>query len=216
MAPQQRQLPLFPLHVVLFPNSVLPLHIFEERYQLMVQRCLDGDSQFGVVLIKLGSDVGDPAEPYSVGTVARIVQVQRLENGRMLMNVSGQERFRITEITQVHPYIEGQVEILEEEGEPDIPASELQGIRKVVSRHISLMLGFRGGWVREAKMPGDPEALSYFAAALLQSELPRKQELLEEPSTTVRLRNELQMLDQEAEELRAQMVQRLRLRISRQ
>ena len=113
MALRQRQLPLFPLNVVLFPDALLPLHIFEERYKLMVQRCLDADSQFGVVLIKLGSDVGEPAEPYSVGTVAKIVQVQRLDDGRMLMNVSGQDRFRITEITQVRPYIEGQVEVLD-------------------------------------------------------------------------------------------------------
>ena len=182
----------------------------------MVQRCLDGDSQFGVVLIKLGSDVGEPAEPYSVGTVAKIVQVQRLDDGRMLMNVSGQDRFRITEITQIRPYIEGQVEVLDEEREPDIPDSQLQDVRNAVSRHLSFMLGFRGGWVREAKMPGDPVALSYFVAGLLQADLPQKQALLEEPSTAVRLQTALQVLDSEAEELRKGMAQQMRRKISRQ
>ena len=64
MSPQQRSLPLFPLNVVLFPNAVIPLHVFEERYKLMAQRCLDSDSRFGVVLIKSGDEVGGPADPH--------------------------------------------------------------------------------------------------------------------------------------------------------
>ena len=126
----------------------------------MVQRCLDGDSQFGVVLIKMGSDVGEPAEPYSVGTVAKILQVQRLDGGRMLISVQGEERFRIAEITQAHPYIEGEVEVLDEDTEPDISPSELEGIQKAASRNLSLIPnpskdtdGRREdsgrGWVRE-------------------------------------------------------------------
>ena len=115
MSDNKRLLPLFPLNVVLFPNSVLPLHVFEERYRLMVQRCLDGDSEFGVVLIKSGSDVGEPAEPHSVGTVARIMDVDRLEDGRMLLSVAGRGRFRIEEVTQLAPYLEGEVVALAEE-----------------------------------------------------------------------------------------------------
>ena len=70
-----RWLPLFPLNLVLFPNASMPLHVFEDRYKLMMQDCLDGDSRFGVVLIKAGSEVGEPAIPHSVGTVAQIAQV---------------------------------------------------------------------------------------------------------------------------------------------
>ncbi len=54
------ELPLFPLNTVLFPGMKLPLHIFEERYKLMIDKCLEGDRTFGVSLIKLGSEVGDP------------------------------------------------------------------------------------------------------------------------------------------------------------
>ena len=117
LAPGTRVLPLFPLNVVLFPDAAIPLHIFEERYKLMVQMCLDGDSQFGVVLIKSGSEVGDPAEPHGVGTVARIIDVERLDEGRMRLAIVGRERFRIEEITQRVPYIEGRVGILEEDGD---------------------------------------------------------------------------------------------------
>ena len=54
MPPLVRSLPLFPLNTVLFPDATIPLHVFEERYRLMIQMCLDGDSMFGVVLIKSG------------------------------------------------------------------------------------------------------------------------------------------------------------------
>ena len=65
-------LPLFPLNTVLFPNMVLPLHVFEERYKLMINTCLAQDKPFGVVLIYSGTEAGGPAVPHSVGTVARI------------------------------------------------------------------------------------------------------------------------------------------------
>ena len=151
--------------MVLFPNAPLPLHVFEERYKLMVQRCLDADSRFGVVLIKSGSDVGEPAEPYSVGTVARIVKVDRMDDGRMLLSVVGQSRFRIEEITQRRPYLEGRVEELEdrEAGGEHPPPKEMDAIRRAASQHVSLIMGLRGGWVRNVVMPGDPAAplLSY-------------------------------------------------------
>ena len=91
---------------MLFPDAAIPLQVFEDRYKLMVQRCLEGDSEFGVVLIKSGSEVGGPAEPHSVGTVARIIDVERLDEGRMRIAVAGRERFRIEEITQRLPYPE--------------------------------------------------------------------------------------------------------------
>ena len=53
------ELPLFPLNTVLFPGQVLPLHIFEERYRLMIRRCLAEDLPFGVVLIKRGRRGGE-------------------------------------------------------------------------------------------------------------------------------------------------------------
>ncbi|MCH8222137.1 MAG: LON peptidase substrate-binding domain-containing protein [Chloroflexi bacterium] len=74
-------LPIFPLNTVLFPGAPLPLRIFEPRYREMLKRCLDGDRRFGVALIKSGPEVGGPAEPHDVGTVARIERV-RDEGGR--------------------------------------------------------------------------------------------------------------------------------------
>src|ERR1051326_9156372 len=58
-----RRIPIFPLHVVLFPGMPLPLHVFEARYQEMMAECLQGDRTFGVCLIRSGQEVGGPAEP---------------------------------------------------------------------------------------------------------------------------------------------------------
>ena len=92
---QRLDLPLFPLNCVLFPNELLPLHIFEERYKAMINNCLDGVPEFGVVLIKSGSEVGGQADPHLVGTVARIRQTQGLDDGRMMIVVVGKQRFHV-------------------------------------------------------------------------------------------------------------------------
>ena len=215
MPPLERSLPLFPLNTVLFPNATLPLHVFEERYRLMVQRCLEGDSRFGVVLIKSGSEVGEPAEPHSVGTVARIVSVNPIDDGRILLNVKGAERFAIKRITQQRPYLEGEVVVMDDaEDSVAVPAETVERVRAAASRHISLMMGLTGGWVREAKTPAEAGALSYFAGTMLQSDASVKQSLLEEPSTARRLDTELELLDAEAEKLRALVARRLGRRAS--
>src|SRR5712691_11117723 len=65
-------LPLFPLGSVLFPGALMPLHIFESRYRLLVRRCIQRKQSFGIVLIRSGSEVGASAEPHAIGTEARI------------------------------------------------------------------------------------------------------------------------------------------------
>ena len=194
MSTNERILPLFPLGVVLFPNAVLPLRIFEERYKLMIGRCLKDDSEFGVVLIKSGSEVGEPAEPHAVGTVAHIEQASPLKNGEMLLAVTGIQRFLIKKVTRRLPYLEGQVELLSDETEILLSKEEMQQMRDVVSSYERLLAGLSGGWVRHTDMPEDPVALSYFVPGLLDIDVLEKQHLLEEPSPSHRLATELQLL----------------------
>ena len=108
-------LPLFPLNLVLFPGMDLPLHIFEDRYKDMVGDCIDRKEPFGVVLIKEGQEVGEPAEPFQVGTAAQIVQVEHLAEGRINIVTRGQHRFQTGEIIQRSPHIVGQVQYLGEQ-----------------------------------------------------------------------------------------------------
>ena len=194
MSTNERILPLFPLGVVLFPNAVLPLRIFEERYKLMIGCCLKDDSEFGVVLIKSGSEVGEPAEPHAVGTVAHIEQASPLENGEMLLAVTGVQRFLIKKVTRRLPYLEGHVELLSDETEILLSKEEMQQMRDVVSSYERLLAGLSGGWVRHTDMPEDPVALSYFVPGLLDIDVLEKQHLLEEPSPSRRLATEFQLL----------------------
>lgn len=216
MSVTERWLPLFPLNVVLFPNASIPLQIFEERYKQMMQDCLDSDSKFGVVLIKAGSEVGGPAVPHTIGTMAHIVQVNRVEGGRMFISILGQQRFQIKEITQNRPYMAAQVELMEDAEDVGVPPTEMEAIRKAASEHVTLTLGMRGGWVRESRLPSDPTTLSYFIAGMLQAQLPDKQALLEASTTSKRLESELDLLRRESEVLKRQVSRELRSKFGRQ
>ena len=71
------EIPLFPLHVVLFPGETLPLHIFEMRYRAMIEHVLATDRRFGVIAIRQGMEAGGYAETFDVGTLATVAQLKR-------------------------------------------------------------------------------------------------------------------------------------------
>ncbi len=193
----------------MFPQAALPLQVFEERYKTMIKTCLDTDSQFGVALIKSGEEVGGSAVPYSVGTVAHIMQSKRVDGGRMLLTVVGLGQFRIREITQHHPYMMAAAELLTVEKESPVTEVELGPIREAVTEYVRLTLGLRGGWTRQTRLPDSPNALSYFIAGILQIELSEKQTLLEEMSTRKRLESELNILERESDALKERVAEEL-------
>jgi Lon protease-like protein len=88
-------LAMFPLQSVLLPGAVLPLHVFEDRYRTLVDRCLAADEDFGVVLISRGSEVGGQDVRTDVGTRARIVQAEQAPDGRWGILALGMERVRV-------------------------------------------------------------------------------------------------------------------------
>lgn len=91
-----QELPLFPLHTVLFPGGVLPLRIFETRYLDMVSACLRADSGFGVVAIHQGSETGSqPVSIHPVGTLARIVDFDQMDDGLLGITCLGVQRLRV-------------------------------------------------------------------------------------------------------------------------
>ncbi|HEY6286781.1 MAG TPA: LON peptidase substrate-binding domain-containing protein, partial [Ktedonobacteraceae bacterium] len=98
------ELPLFPLDVVLFPGEDLPLHIFEPRYRLMINECYEQKKPFGIVLRRPNSE-HLKEEPYSVGTMAEIEVLDRLEDGRMNLIARGLQRFRILDQHREKPYL---------------------------------------------------------------------------------------------------------------
>lgn len=92
---RRREIPLFPLNTVLFPGGVLGLRIFEARYLDMVRDCTRSDARFGICLIMQGQEVGEPALPAAVGTLARIVDFDTLPDGVLGITVTGGTRFRV-------------------------------------------------------------------------------------------------------------------------
>jgi len=88
-------LPMFPLGTVLVPSAVLPLHVFEPRYRQLVQECLSNEPEFGVTLIERGNEVGGGDVRTEVGTVARILEVAELPDGRYALGTVGTRRIRV-------------------------------------------------------------------------------------------------------------------------
>jgi Lon protease-like protein len=109
-------MPLFPLHTVLCPGICLPLHIFEERYRLMIGHCLADETPFGVVLIREGREAGGgPVALARVGTVAEIRKAGRYDDGRFDILAVGTQRFILDDVlTDMEPYLVGRVTLLTE------------------------------------------------------------------------------------------------------
>src|ERR1700730_12711516 len=99
------EIPLFPLpNLVLFPNIAVPLHIFEERYKLMINACIERAELFGLVLLRSGASDEREDTIHRVGVTARVVEVERLDDGRLNILCEGESRFRIYRFTQQMPF----------------------------------------------------------------------------------------------------------------
>ena len=179
MSESLEELPLFPLRTVLFPHATLRLHVFEERYRIMVQECLRTEGPFGVALIRGdGDEAGEPAEPYLVGTVARITKVETYEDGRMDIEVQGERRFRVREFDDSRPYLLGLVQAVEEHGDPDpqdpVVVEARDTFEALVQRYFE-----RQRFSVQVSFPPDPRLLSFTIANLLPVDDLVKQRLLE-------------------------------------
>ena len=196
------ELPLFPLNSVLFPGATLPLHIFEERYKLMIGRCLQSGSPFGVLLIRSGNEVGEATEPFEVGTTARIVRVQHLDEGRMNLVCLGERRFRLLRKLRDTPYLVGEAEPLDStdiEGE-DV-AELVETVAALFAEYYRLYLAVSNQWARQIGMPGGAAELADFVGSRLAVSPWTKQRLLEELSVRRRLDMELETLSDAIREM---------------
>ena len=193
------ELPLFPLNTVLFPGQVLPLHIFEDRYRLMIRRCLAEDQPFGVVLIKHGREVGKIAEPHLVGTFARIIESSHLPDGMMNIVTVGLERFRIRRLLHDQPYLRGEVETLRMNVPSDADAvmALAERVREGVARYIRLIAEAAGLQIQIDQMPDAPQQIGYLAAMAMQIDNQEKQQLLASTSLSQILVGEVRLLSRE-------------------
>jgi Lon protease-like protein len=111
------EIPLFPLHTVLCPGIALPLHIFEPRYRLMIERCIEQAAPFGIVVIRAGQEVGATEVAIAgVGTFAEIREATRLPDGRYDILVVGSGRFAVDSVDpEKEPYLVAEVTGIEDE-----------------------------------------------------------------------------------------------------
>jgi Lon protease-like protein len=198
-------IPLFLLRTVLFPHMPLSLHVFEPRYRQMLDDCLQGGISFGVVAIKDGIEVGGLATPRSVGTLAKIRRVQRLEDGRVNLLVTGASRFRVVDRVDGKPYAQAHVEYLTEE-EDDVPP----GLRRSL---VSTFLEYVAEVQRRSqlagvdrRLPDEAEVLGYLVAATIDTGLDTRQQLLEAHGCVDRMQRELAILRFERDLLRRQVL----------
>ena len=130
-------IPLFPLSGVLLPGARMSLKVFEQRYLDMAAECLRRKSPFGVCLIASGKEVGEPAKPHMIGTLAHIDNAEMPQLGILLLKVRGAQRFRILSSTALADgLLQATVELIDEiEGcvVPDALQGLLPLLRKIVS-----------------------------------------------------------------------------------
>ena len=191
------RLPLFPLSAVLVPGLVMPLHIFEPRYRVLVRALMDlpegAPRHFGVIATRVGTAGDTTDDLYPVGCTAELREVTPYEDGRFDVVTVGSVRFRLRGFDQEAgtPYHTGLVDLIDEDEDED----DLEALAELVALRFA---AYRDRLrVEQSGVPTDPRVLSYLVAAAAVLELPERQALLACGTTAERLEAELVLLRRE-------------------
>jgi len=182
------EIPLFPLpNLVLFPNIIVPLHIFEERYKLMINGCIDRDEVFGLVLLRNGAEQESEDAIHRVGVTARVTEVERLDDGRMNILCEGETRFRILRFVQQTPFWKGSVQFFEEDVAHHGAEALYDQVAALYRQVAELGAKMSGSPQTELALPESPADLSFMVAYVLDIDSEEKQRMLEMTSSAERL-----------------------------
>ena len=194
-----RELPVFPLPLVLFPGVPLPLHIFEERYRRMLADVRASNNLFGLSYFVPDAVAEDRPPAGHVGCATEVVEVQPLPDGRSNILTVGVARYQVVEyVERGDPYLAARVEFFEDEEEDrevvERRAAEVSEIFMRIARAMRTANQERGAL---PELPqDDPERLSFLVAAVVEMDAEAKQRLLETRSTSERLRRLYTLLAQ--------------------
>ena len=178
------RLPIFPLSVVLFPTTPLPLHIFEPRYRRMLADCLAGDRRFGITPTVKERET---PEPGTVGCIALIRVNQELPDGRSNIVVLGDSRFVLRQVlADAAPYHVALVETFEDLPGTEPAAEQLAKLRGSFAGYFAALRQLNDVEPEEPTLPEDPAALTFHIAAIAECDPGVKQRLLVERSTARR------------------------------
>jgi len=186
------RLPLFPLQVVLFPGTALPLHIFEPRYRQMLADCLAGSRRFGVTPAGSASESPDPG---MAGCVAEVKANEQLPDGRSNILVMGGTRFMLRHVFAApEPYYTGLVDEFEDDRATLPPAEAVKELRERFGEYFRVLRLLNDTEPEEPSLPDPPLALSFAVAAAVECDAATKQALLVTRSTRERVTSLLRML----------------------
>jgi len=175
-------LALFPLEIVLFPGTPLPLHIFEPRYKEMIGECLEQKKEFGVIRAQ-ETNLAD------VGCTAEILAVTKTyEDGRMDIVAQGRERFEVLELNEERSFLRGQVLLVSDEPERPTAADRDHAIE--LHRQILALAN-----AQQDLPEGEDALLSYHLAGSLPLDLDFKQKLLSLRSENLRIRTVIEYFE---------------------
>ncbi len=193
-----RHLPLFPLPLVLLPNEMLPLHIFEDRYQQMLKDVAEERNMFGIPYFEPeGAYIERPATG-TVGCVAEIKETETFPDGRSNLLTVGVVRFRINEyVGSGDPYFVGDVEFFEDDAsDPELVEPLADDVFKLFERMAKAAFKIGGSRGRFPEIhKADPESMSFLITAAFNFENDKKYRLLEMTSTEQRLTELKEILD---------------------
>ena len=201
-----QRLPLFPLSLVLFPGLVLPLHVFEERYRVLVRELLalpEPERTFGVVAIRQGRELGADGVTalHAIGCTAQLRRTEEHPDGRFDIVTTGADRFRLDGLEHDRPYLVGLVELLDDQP-VDLPVLDA-AVRTAYVDYLAALRDAGADALETPDLPDDSLVLSYLVAASVVLDLEDRQGLLAQPDTASRLRAELALLRREAGLLRS-------------
>ncbi|MGY6499582.1 MAG: LON peptidase substrate-binding domain-containing protein [Acidimicrobiales bacterium] len=206
------ELPMFPLGSVLVPSMVLPLHLFEPRYQALAEHLTDDATvdhagEFGVVLIERGSEVGGGEVRERVGTVAAVAEASRFDDGRWALIAIGRRRVRVLEWLVDDPYPRALLEEWPDTDEPTEALSERYRHVVTVARRVLALSAELGDPVVASTvgLSDDPVDGSYQLTAVCPFGPADQQHLLAVPGAAERLEAISALLDDHAEMLNARL-----------
>lgn len=176
-------LPLFLLHTVLFPEDRLPLRVFEARYLDMISHCLRTERPFGVCLIRQGQEIGEPAEPVKIGTLATIEHWDMTQPGVLDIVARGGPRFELERSRLKGKLVVGDARVWSEEQSGDIP-DDYDDLPQLLEQIIDK---YETKSIRPPYRLADARWVSMRLASILPVEPTVKQEWLEERDPMARL-----------------------------
>ncbi len=181
-----KTIPLFPLNTVLFPGGILPLKIFEARYLDLVSECLRTNKEFGICLISSGDEVAGSAKCYEIGTMAKIIDWDKRDDGLLEIVVEGGQRFRLLDKRERANHLaEGDVLLIEDDDCEEIPVQYqlLSDLLRQIAQKFEL------SYQTEHELYENASWVGYRLSEVLPLESDERQALLEIDNVMIRLQH---------------------------